>query len=251
MVRGEESMSDAYFPEVPEGEEHPDRPRWRDRVRHAPRAVVIAGLVGVLAVGGAGVAFAAGSGSSSTSTPSSTSPTTTPGQAKGPHGAFGRGGPGAFRGLGGLGGLGIGALGGGGVVHGTVTIRTSSGYKTVDIQVGTVSSKAGSTSITVKSADGFTQAYNVTSQTLVNSQAAGINSVAVGDQVSVEATVSNTGATATNIVDTTKIKNSRTSFGFGPPPANGSSSSSNAPAGATFNQGPGFRSGGPAPGETL
>ena len=236
-------MSDAYFPDVPGEEEHPERSRWRDRMRHVPRAAVIAGLACVLAIGGAGVAFAAGSGSSSTSTPS----TTTPAKTKGPHGPFGRRGPGA---LGGLGGLGFGALRGGGVVHGTVTIRTSSGYKTVDIQVGTVST-VSSTSIRVASTDGFTQTYVVTSQTLVNSQAAGINSVAAKDQVSVVATVSGSTATATNIVDSTKIKSSRTAFGFGPPPANGSSSSSNAPAGATFNQGPGFGAGGPAPAESM
>jgi hypothetical protein len=241
-------MSDAYFPEVPGEEDHTERSRWRDRVRHAPRAAVIAGLACVLALGGAGVAYAAGSGSSSTSTPSSTTPTTTPGKVKGPHGGFGRGGPGA---LGGLGGLGLGALRGGGVLHGTVTIRTSSGYKTVDIQVGNVPSKPTSTSITVMSADGFTQTYVVNSQTLVNSQAAGINSVAAKDQVSVVATVSGSTATATNIVDLSKIKSSWKAFGFGPPPANGSSSSSNAPAGATFNQGPGVGPGGPAPTESL
>jgi hypothetical protein len=221
-------MSDAYFPEMPGEEEHPERSRWRDRVRHVPRAAVIAGLAAVLAVGGAGVAFAAGSGSSSTTTPTTTAPSTKPGNVKGPngpHGPFGRGGPGAF---GGLGRLGIGALGGG-VVHGTVTIRSGSGYKTVDIQVGTVQ-KVSSTSITVASADGFTQTYVVTSQTLVNSQAAGINSVQPKDQVNVVATVSGSTATATNIVDSSKIKNSWKSFGFGPP-ANGSSGS-NAPAGS-------------------
>jgi hypothetical protein len=224
-------MSEAYFPEMPGDEEHSERSRWRDRVRHAPRAVVIAGLAAVLAVGGAGVAFAAGSGSSSTTTPSTTAPSTKPGNVKGPngpHGPFGRGGPGAF---GGLGRLGIGALGGG-VVHGTVTIRSGSSYKTVDIQVGTVQ-KVSSTSIRVASADGFTQTYAVTSQTLVNSQAAGINSVQAKDQVYVVATVS---GTATNIVDSSKIKNSWKSFGFGPPSSG--SSGSNAPAGSGGTPGP-------------
>jgi hypothetical protein len=222
-------MSDAYFPEMPGEEEHSERSRWRDRVRHVPRAAIIAGLAAVLAVGGAGVAFAAGSGSSSTTTPTTTAPSTKPGHVKGPngpHGPFGRGGPGAF---GGLGRLGIGALGGG-VVHGTVIVRSGSGYKTVDIQVGGVTGNPTSTSITVTSADGFTQTYAVTSQTLVNSQAAGINSVQAKDQVSVIATVSGGKATATNIVDFSKIKNSWKSFGFGPPTSG--SSGSNGPAGS-------------------
>jgi hypothetical protein len=147
--------------------------------------------------------------------------------------------------LGGLGGLGLGALRGGGVLHGTVTIKTSSGYKTVDIQVGTVSaiSKVSPMSITVASADGFTQTYVVTSQTLVNSQAAGFNSVAAKDQVSVVATVSGSTATATNIVDISNIKDSWKAFGFGPPPGNGSNSNSKAPAGANFNPDPGFGGG--------
>ncbi len=249
-------MSDPYWHEFPEGEEHKDRSTWRDRVRHAPRAAVIAGLVAVLAVGGAGVAFAAGSGSSSTSSASSTSSTTTP-NAKGPHGPFGRGGPGPFNGLG---RFGLGGFAGGGVLHGTVTIRSGSGYKTVDIQTGTVS-KVSSTSITVVSSDKYSQTYVVTSKTLVNSQAAGIGSVTVNDQVSVEATVSGTTATATNIVDITKIKGSRQSFGFGPPPGNGGSSSkaapgnggssSNAPAGTAGVPGSGFGRGGPGPSESL
>jgi hypothetical protein len=247
-------MSDPYLHEFPEEEAHEDRSSWRDRVRHAPRALVIAGLVAMLAVGGAGVAFAAGSGSSSTSSSSSSTSSTTAPQAKGPHGPFGRGGPGPF------GGFGLGGFAGGGVLHGTATIRSGSGYKTVDIQTGTVS-KVSSTSITVVSSDKFSQTYVVTSTTLVNSQAAGIGSVAVNDQVSVQATVSGTTATATNIVDITKIKGSRQSFGFGPPPGNGSSSSktpagngsssSNAPAGTAGVPGPGFGRGGPGPSEAL
>ena len=238
-------MSDPYFAELPGDDEHSERPSWRSRIRHAPRAFVIAGLVAVLAVGGAGVAFAAGSGSSSTSTPSSTTPTTTPAKVKGPHGPFGRGGLGAFRGFG---GLGFAGLGGGGVVHGTVTVRNGSSYKTVDIQIGTVKA-VSSRSITVQSPDKYSQTYTVSSATVVNSQAGGINSVTMNDQVSVEATVSGSTATAANIVDTTKIQGSRKAFGFGPPPANGSSGS-NAPAGATGDPGPPF-GGGPAPAESL
>ena len=63
------------------------------------------------------------------------------------------------------------------MLHGQVTIHSGSGYKTLDVQTGTVTGKVCSTSITVKSSDGYIQTYTVTSSTLVNSQAAGIGCV--------------------------------------------------------------------------
>ena len=56
-------------------------------------------------------------------------------------------------------------------------------------------------SISVKSADGFTKTYQVTSSTLVDAQRDGIGSVKDGHQVSVLATVSGGRATATSILD--------------------------------------------------
>ena len=75
-------------------------------------------------------------------------------------------------------------------------------------------------SITVKSDDGFTQTYTVQSSTVVDSQADGIGAVAGTDTVRIEALVSGTTQTATNIVDTTKIGSSRKGFGY-PTPAAG------------------------------
>jgi hypothetical protein len=139
-----------------------------------------------------------------------------------------------FRGFGGFGGLGaLGPLGP--VVHGQFTVRApGGGYQTVDVQVGTVKA-VSSTSITVASANNFTETYVVTATTLVDSQRDGIGSVKVNDQVEVVAKQSGSTATATSIVDLTKVQNSRSGFGFpfdgphgGPPkPANGGS----APAG--------------------
>jgi hypothetical protein len=125
-------------------------------------------------------------------------------------------GPGGFGRFGGFGGLGLG-----GVVHGQVTERTSGGgYQTVDIQSGTVTAVSPS-SITVKSADGYSATYVVVSSTEVNAQAAGILTVKVGDTVELTATVSGGTATAASIVDMSSIQSSRGSFNFpaGPPAA--------------------------------
>jgi hypothetical protein len=132
-----------------------------------------------------------------------------------------------------LGGLGLGALGGG-VVHGTYTVHNGSGYKTVVVQTGTVSS-VSTTQIKVASPDGYTYTYAVIPQTIVNAQAGGISSVSANDQVSVTATPGSPMDTATNIVDTTKLNGSRQFFGYGPPPGNGgtpppSTSKSSSPA---------------------
>ncbi len=242
-------MSDAYFPELPEP---PVKASLRDRLRHAPRAAVIAGLAATLAVGGAGVAFAAGTGSSSTSTPpGSSAATTVPGGSHTPSapGArrFGAGGLGlGGRGPGGLrlGGPSLGGSGFGGIVHGQVTVRSGTGYKTVEIQTGKVS-KVGSTSITVVSPDGYSHSYAVLSTTQVNSQSGGISSVSTNDQVVVTASEVSGKDTVTNLIDLTKIQGSRRAFGFGPPPANGKAGSKG-PTGTSR-----FGGSGPVPGEAL
>jgi hypothetical protein len=94
--------------------------------------------------------------------------------------------------------LGLGAFA---ALHGQfVTSKAGGGYQTIDIQRGTVTA-ASSGSITVKSSDGYTSAYQVTSATDVNGQRAGTNSIKTGQMVSVLATVTGTSATATQIVD--------------------------------------------------
>jgi len=88
-----------------------------------------------------------------------------------------------------------------GAIHGQfVTPKPGGGYQKIDTQRGTVTAVSTS-SITVKSSDGYTKTYQVTSSTNVDAQRAGIGSVKTGQTVSVLATVSGSSATATQIVD--------------------------------------------------
>lgn len=183
-------------------------PRWK-----VPRTALTVGLTAFLGMAGAGAAFAV-SGTDS-STPARSAPASGSGSGSGsaPTGP----GPAGGRVHGPRGGLGPMGPGLGGVLHGVFTTRNGTGFKTVEIQVGSVQPGNSSTSITVKSADGYSQSYSVESSTVVNSQAGGITSVRPGDKVRVEAVQQGSGYTATDIVDTTQIGSSRHGFGFVPP----------------------------------
>ena len=92
-----------------------------------------------------------------------------------------------------------------GAVHGQFVVpKSGGGYQTVDTQRGSVTG-VSATSITVKSADGFTKTYQVTSSTNVDAQRDGIGSVKTGNQVAVTATVSGTTSTAVSILDFTLL----------------------------------------------
>lgn len=204
--------------------------RWRDG-RSVP--VTVAGVAIVALAGGAGIGYAAThsltkSGSPATdAVAAAAAPTPSPsagpprifhggqgwhGFPGGPAGGFGGGFPG--------GAFGIGGFGAGGVVHGQVTVpKSGGGYQTQDVQRGTVTA-VSSTSISVKSADGFTATYVVNSKTLVDAQAAGIGSVKKGDTVSVTATVGGSTATAVSVFDQTLIKAGRAPFNFTTRPPN-------------------------------
>jgi hypothetical protein len=100
-----------------------------------------------------------------------------------------------------------------GAVHGQMVVaKPGGGYQTVDVQRGKVTA-VNSSSITVHSADGFSATYAVAGATLVGAQRAGIGSVKVGDQVSLQATVSGSKATATSIIDLTLLMKSHKSIG--------------------------------------
>jgi len=186
-----------------------DSPRRRSHLAGLLAVAVIA-----LAAGG-GIAFVATHSSnnlrtvaSSQGSPQSTSPSPSASAPSvprhSPHG-FGFGGPGGF------GGLGFGAI------HGQVTVpKSGGGYQTLDLQTGTVTA-VSSSSITIKSADGYTKTYDVASSTEVNAQAAGIGTVKTGDTVVLTATVSGSGTTADSIFDLSSIRSSRGHFSF---PAN-------------------------------
>jgi len=121
-------------------------------------------------------------------------------------------------------GLGVGpgflgpimGMGQGGVVHASYTFKGPNGdYETVDTQYGTAQA-VSSSSITVKSADGFSQTYEVGSGTLVNADYEGILSVNVGDEVTIEAVANGSTITAERVIDLTQVQANRQSWLPGP-----------------------------------
>ena len=100
-----------------------------------------------------------------------------------------------------------------GMLHGQfVVAKSGGGYQAVDVQDGQVTAVSAS-SITLKSSDGFTKTYVVTSSTMVDAQRDGIGSVKVGNQASVYATVSGGTVTATNVADLTLLQQDHHGFG--------------------------------------
>jgi hypothetical protein len=189
--------------------------------RRGPHLAGVLVVAAVALVGGGGIAYVATHADNTVRTVDSpgTAASPAPSPAASAPSFHGRG-PGGFGGFGGFGGLGLGGLGG--VIHGQVTEpKSGGGYQTVDVQRGTVTA-VSSSSVTVKSADGYSATYIVSSSTEVNAQAAGIGTVKDGDTVEVTATVSGGTATAASIIDLTSIRSSRGSFGFPAGPPSGS-----------------------------
>ena len=93
-----------------------------------------------------------------------------------------------------------------GALHGTL-VRSAPGGGTVtlEIQNGTVSAVSWS-SITLKSDDGFTRTYGVTSSTIVAARRDGIGAVKVGDQARVTATASGGTVTAIRVGDLSRLR---------------------------------------------
>jgi len=205
-----------------------DRLAQRWTLGRRAKAAVGGGLVLGLVLGGAGVGMALASASTSTSSNSGSGSTSSPPPMPAMHH------PGRGHGWGPGGPLGIGGLGGR-VLHGEFTISTPSGYKTVEVQTGKVTA-VSSSSLTVSSADGFSQTYKVLSDTIVDAQAGGISSVSDSDQVTVVASVASGTSTATDVIDHTKVAASGRDFGFGPgsrskaPASQGTASSGSATA---------------------
>ena len=103
------------------------------------------------------------------------------------------------------------------IVHGqAVLAKPGGGYQTIDYQRGTVTA-VSTTSVTLKSSDGFTMSYAITDSTILGAHRGGIGSVKAGDTASVVATVSANGksATAARIIDWTQLEHSHALFGFG------------------------------------
>ena len=191
------------------GRMHSTRPIGPMSLRAATRRpYILAGVAVAALLGGAGAALAATNSTPAQTSPSSVTatpaPSPSPGQS-GSHSGFHR-----F--------VGHGFAGGGalfGALHGQfVVAKSGGGYETVDVQNGQVTA-VSSTSITLKSADGFTHTYAVASATMVDAQRDGIGSVKVGNQAAVEATVSGSTATASSITDLTLLQQEHQKFGFG------------------------------------
>ena len=193
----------------PEHDHHaqPGRTGLRAAWQGSRRFAVLAGVIALGVLAGAGVAVAATSSSGQPAAPgASASPSPSPSPSVGPHfpakGPWHTrppGGPFAFGGPGALGGL-------FGAVHGTAVVpKSGGGYQTVAFQNGKVTA-VSSTSITLRSADGYSRSYRVTSATVVNARRDGIGSIKAGNQVIVTATVSGSTATATRVIDVSLIQ---------------------------------------------
>jgi hypothetical protein len=195
-----------------------------------PRLTWVLAIAVVGLLGGAGIAYAATHAGNTIGTDSSPASQAQPAASPSPspvpwHSGHGPGAFGRFRGFGRFGGFGPGpGTAFGAVLHGQLTVpKPGGGYQTVDVQRGIVTA-VSSSSITVKSADGYSATYAVASSTEVNAKAGGIGSVKTGDTVSVTATVSGGTATAASIIDFTAIRASRGAFGFPAGPAGGNQS---------------------------
>ena len=156
------------------------------------RPLILAGVAATALLAGAGVAMAATSGSPASGTAAASqaggtvatpSPSAWPPfPHQGRPGGFGFGGP--F-----------------GAVHGQFVVpKSGGGYQTIDTQRGSVTA-VSATSMTVKSADGFSKTYQVVSSTNVDARRDGIATVKTGHQVMVTATVSGSTDTAVSILD--------------------------------------------------
>ena len=133
-----------------------------------------------------------------------------------PASLFGPGMPGGPGGFFGFGRAGAG-LGPDGAIHGTFTVKAPNGnYETIDTQYG-IAESVSSSSITVKSADGFSQTYAVASSTVVDAGYNGILSVKVGDTISIQAVVNGSTVTAERVLDLTQVQANRPSWAPGPP----------------------------------
>jgi hypothetical protein len=195
-----------FTPAPPRPGGRPRKPRRRRLTKTAAGLAVILGA----GAGGAAVASATSAGASTNTPAASATPSTStsPG-APVPFRRF-PAGPGSAPAMGPGAMLPFGALGGGfgsaGAIHGTFTVKGPNGsYETIDTQYGTAEA-VSSSSITVKSADGFSQTYTVGSSTVVFAKPKGITSVKVGDTVSIQGVVSGSVVKAERVLDVTQFK---------------------------------------------
>jgi hypothetical protein len=164
---------------------------------HRARRIAVATAVGIgLALGAAGIAAAADDVTQSPAPDANAKITPGPGVAKlpglrGPHG-HGRHG-----------------WGHAGALHGEFVVPDGNGgYRTVLTQRGVVTA-VSTTSLTVKSEDGYTKTYALNPSTVVVSGRDGIGTVEKGESVAVMATEAGGTATATHVKDLTSLQELR------------------------------------------
>lgn len=184
------------------------------RFRSTP--LVAAAIVGGVFAVSLGVAYAQTDPSTSSTTPGATQAAPTPAPNQPPlrekHFGWGHGrggkrfGPGPF-----------GALGRFGGIHGEFTVKKAdgSGYQTWATQLGEVT-EVSSSSISVRSEDGFSRTYGVDENTLANAGRDGIGTVKAGDTVRVVGLVEDGTAKAATVVDSTSLGKIRERWGFPP-----------------------------------
>ncbi|HWD83071.1 MAG TPA: hypothetical protein VG497_29430 [Kribbella sp.] len=151
-----------------------------------------------------GVAWAASNADPTPSASPSASTPSQPNQSQKPGGGPGHGGFGGFRGEFGL----------GGALHGEFVVqKDGGGYQTIAVQRGEVTA-VSKDSLTVKSADGYSRTYTLTSDTMVNAARDGIGDVKTGNTVNVSAIVTDGKATATRVNDGTVRDAAGQKWGF-------------------------------------
>ncbi len=172
-------------------------------VAGAVLALVAAGAFGALLAGGGGGSSPTLTGVGSSTDENSTDDTTdpsdgTPGdRAKGLGRGMMRHGMGGPEMLGGMFGRGL---------HGSFVVEDpDGGYQTVLSQQGTATAVSDS-SITVKSADGFTATYRLTDESVVLSGPSGTDAIAKGADVAVTALKTGSTARAVHVIDLSQIK---------------------------------------------
>jgi len=227
-------------PPPPPSSSPPSRPsRKPRRSRFTKTAAGLALILGAGA-GAAAVASATTSGPSTSHATATTTPGRSPNTGPGPRGRrfFGPampGGPMRSFGFGGFGG-GLGPIG---AIHASYTVKGPNGsYETIDTQYGTAE-VVSSGSITVKSADGFSQTYTVGSSTVVDADYNGILSVKVGDTISIQGLVSGSTVTAERVLDVTQVQANRKSWAPGPPNFSGGPGRPGGPGGPSGSSGGG------------
>lgn len=188
------SFSSAASPEPP-------RPTEDAVVRPRRRGLAVAGFATAVALGAVGAtAFAADHQggdqlrlASATSSPTAPSGQTADPDGDGrPHDGWGKGPGGRHGGPGGF-----AMMGPRGALHGELVVpqRDGTGTQTVVVQTGEVTAVSAK-SLSLKSSDGYTATYVITSTTRVAARSGGISSLKKGDTVSVLATKSGSTLTA-------------------------------------------------------